>query len=309
MAGGAYATLNAFLTEPLALTVAGALAAVLLVLLIFALRRSAGRAMTSLVWLGFALLATGALIGQMTLTQQLAERRALAERAAALDRTAFAPGSALGCLDAGAGDTVENACEKVLFASPQSVAAAVAYMSARLRLLADAAALAEGGGAELAPSLARTRRAIELDRFGIAAQALAARDDCTAEQCPVFALLGDTNTIKANMKARVFEQYVSRYVEAWNAPAPKSPLLSSLPAPPAAVAPDPAKDLSKEPTKPVSGKYDFPSSASIPPVSIMNAEPPLPPPAAEAAAPPGAPGSPPPMPPKRPVEAPPAAAR
>ena len=36
--------------------------------------------------------------------------------------------------------------------------------------------------------------------------------------------------------------------------------------------------------QPVSSKYDFPSAASIPPVSIMNAEPPLPKAAADAAA-------------------------
>jgi hypothetical protein len=39
----------------------------------------------------------------------------------------------------------------------------------------------------------------------------------------------------------------------------------------------------------VSSKYDFPSAASIPPVSIMNAEPKLPAAPAEAAAPKAAP--------------------
>src|SRR5262249_45446750 len=63
--------------------------------------------------------------------------RALEQRAVALAARAIAPGSPLACLDAVAGDTVETACEKTVFASPESVAAAVSYMSARLALLAD----------------------------------------------------------------------------------------------------------------------------------------------------------------------------
>ena len=49
---------------------------------------------------------------------------------------ALAPGSALACLDTIAGETVENACEKALFASPEATAAAVSYVAAQLSLLA-----------------------------------------------------------------------------------------------------------------------------------------------------------------------------
>ena len=38
---------------------------------------------------------------------------------------ALVPGSALPCLDAIAGDVVEDACEKAIFASPEATAAAV----------------------------------------------------------------------------------------------------------------------------------------------------------------------------------------
>jgi hypothetical protein len=49
----------------------------------------------------------------------LAERQALDARAFELTARAMAPGSALACLDAMAGDVVEDACEKALFASPR----------------------------------------------------------------------------------------------------------------------------------------------------------------------------------------------
>src|SRR5262249_59678442 len=61
-----------------------------------------------------------------------AEQRALDTRAFELATRAFMPGSALGCLDAIAGETVEEACENALFASPDATAAAVSYVTAQL---------------------------------------------------------------------------------------------------------------------------------------------------------------------------------
>src|SRR5262249_58417351 len=61
-----------------------------------------------------------------------AEQRALETRAFELATRAFMPGSALGCLDAIAGETVEEACENALFASPDATAAAVSYVTAQL---------------------------------------------------------------------------------------------------------------------------------------------------------------------------------
>jgi hypothetical protein len=142
---------------------------------------------------------------------------------------------------------------------------------------------------------AASRRAIELDRFGIAAHVLAWRDGCTAAKCAAFAWLGDTNVLKANMKAQVFDQYVSRHSPGWNAPtaAPKPAPAVSQTQPEtkaAAAAPRAAEPTAPEPkpgeqvAHPLSSKYDFPSAASIPPVSIMNAEPALPKTASEAQA-------------------------
>ncbi len=136
-------------------------------------------------------------------------------------------------------------------------------------------------------AFAAARRSIELDRYGIAAHVLSERDGCTPDKCPAFTLLRDTAAIKANLRAHAFDKYVARYVDAWNKTEPKPAPVAAVPpagAPALASMPGPAK-------APVSSKYDFPSAASIPPVSIMNAEPPLPKepvnePAAAAAAPP-----------------------
>jgi len=252
-----------------------------------------------------AVLAGGAMavltvLDRTALDQQASERRALLARNAELNAAAIAPGSALACLDGGAGETIESACEKQVFADPQKAAAAVAYMSARLALLADAQAFMQTGGPGLGNAFAVSRRAVELDRFGIAAHVLATRDGCTAERCPAYAWLRDSGVLKANLKAQAFDTYVARYEAAWNKePEKPTPIASAPAAPPAAIA-----GLPEQPTGiPVPSKYDFPSAASIPPVSIMNAEPPLP---KEQGAKPGPPQASPeadnavPVPPKRP---------
>ena len=215
-----------------------------------------------------------AVLDRLALDSQAAERRALLQRNAELDVSALAPGSALPCLDGGAGEAVETACEKQVFANPQSTAAAVAYMGARLALLTDAHALAQAGDASIAGAFAATRRAIELDRFGIAAHVLAVRDGCTAMQCAAFAALRDSAVLKANLKAQAFDTYVTRYAGAWNKTEPEkqAPVATAPSAATVASAPEPSAPSGQ----PVASKYKFPSAASIPPVSIMNAEPPLP---------------------------------
>lgn len=246
-----------------------------------------------------------AVLDRMAMNNHAAERRALLARNAELDARATMPGSALACLDAGAGETVQTACEKAVFADARSVASAVAYTGARLALLKDAFDFAQRGDVDVLAAFAGARRAIELDRYGFAAHVLARRDGCTVKRCPAFAMLRDTGTLKANLKAHAFDAYVDRHAEAWNkaAPAPApSPSASAAPAAPSA----PVVSATKPPAagRPVDSRWDFPSSASIPPVSIMNAEPKLPRAASEAqaAAQPtgeGAPSSVP-VPPKRP---------
>jgi len=270
------ASLNGLLSTPLVL---GALAALLAVLLILAVMRvgMARRLLFPVIVLVVASVGVMALLDRMAETDRAAERRALTQRYAQLTAQALVPGSTLACLDGVAGDAVETACEKTVFGGPQNTAAAVAYMAARLTLLGDGMAFARHGDPDFAAALAGLRRAIELDRFGIAAHVLAVRESCTAERCDAFALLQDANVIKSNLKAQVFDQYVSRYAADWDKTAPVAD--KQPPAVPAvsALEPAPAKT-------PMSGKNDFPSADSIPPVSIMNAEPKLPKDATDAQA-------------------------
>lgn len=266
----------------LTLLMLGALAALTVGLLVLAFLRPdlARRLLLPVAALAIFGLGIIAIVDRMAEGERFAERRALAQRSAQLTGEAMAPGSTLACLDGAAGETVENACEKTVFAGPQSTAAAVAYMAARLTLLSDGLAFARHSDPDFAVSLAGLRRAIELDRFGIAAHVLAVRDGCTAERCDAFALLDDAYVIKSNLKAQVFDQYVSRYAANWNKNAATAPVADRLPGAMAPVA-----ILPEAPAKaPVPDKYDLPSSASIPPVSIMNPEPPLPKAATDAQA-------------------------
>ena len=271
-------SLNGLLSSPL-VPIAGVPVAVgvLLLLMKYRLARADGvrRLLLPIVVVVLTGLAAVSILGRMAQDERGAERRALAQRSAELTAQTLAPGSTLACLDGVAGEAVENACEKAVFAGPQSTAAAVAYMAARLTLLADGLAFARPGDADFPAALAGLRRAIELDRFGIAAHVLAVRDGCTAERCAAFALLGDANVIKSNLKAQVFNQYVSRYAVDWNKFAPtvekQAPVAS-------------ATDFIAPSKTPLGSKYSFPSAASIPPVSIMNSEPMLPKQATDAQA-------------------------
>jgi hypothetical protein len=166
---------------------------------------------------------------------------------------------ALSCIDDLAGEMVLTACEKALFGSPESTAAALSYagsLIARVTALGDAAAAT---GSMTTEQLA-IRRAVERDRYGLMAYVLAARDHCTVSECPAFRALSDRHQIATNMDEHVYEGLVSRYAPSWNAPAP----VAALSAPP----------LVGKPTN-----ADFPSAASTPPVNIMTPEPGTTPPA------------------------------
>ena len=123
---------------------------------------------------------------------------------------------ALACLDDLAGDTVLAACEKLLFASPDMVAAAVSYTSARINRLSAAGDVATANKA-MTPELDRLRRSIERDRYGLVAYVLASRDRCLPGECAAYASLTDHNLIAANMDEKVYEAQIERYAPSWNA--------------------------------------------------------------------------------------------
>jgi hypothetical protein len=204
-------------------------------------------------------------VEQWAAHERLSDQRALDGRVFELMTRATAPGSALACLNALAGETVEAACEKALFASPEAVAAAVSYVSAQLTLLAAARDHAQRVGGGYESTLAQMRRAAESDRFGMVAHVLATRDGCTVEQCAAFALFDDRSRVSANISEQMFDAVVKRHMAAWPGE-PTQPVAAVSPSGTAATAPAPIAGVRNP-------NLFFPSAASIPPVSIMNAEP------------------------------------
>src|SRR6202521_2077020 len=161
--------------------IAGTAAAVFVVAILLAVKRAGGVALiTSLFRVG--LIAAVVLGAWLYLQQHDGEHRALDDRKAALIAGSIAPGSALSCLDELAGEVVEAACEKAVFASPEAVAASVKYVTAQLALLNDGTAYAEHGDASYAAELVPLRTALELDRFGLVAHVLGDRQGCTVER-------------------------------------------------------------------------------------------------------------------------------
>jgi len=272
-------------TSILRLWVAAGSAALLVIVcaLAFGWTRTKSVARTSIIALGAILGGTmaWAFLDAATTRDHNAERLALETRAAELNARALAPGSALACLDALAGETVEVACEKALFANPAAVASATSYAAARLTLLADMAAYNQRGGADIDGALLPLRHSLEADRFGFVAHALAARDGCSSQSCNAFSLLRDPSRVRANLSGGTLDRYLEHYTTVWSQSS-DSPVADSTGSQPAASnaggGPGPHKLVN----------IDFPTSASIPPISIMNPEPKGPAPAAAAAADPNA---------------------
>ena len=202
-------------------------------------------------------------------------------------QTAAAPLPQLSCIDEMAGDAVLTACEKVLFGSAESVAAAVAYAASQITLLTslgDVATANKGAGSDLLA----LRRAVERDRYGLMAYVLTVRDRCTPTACRAFRSVTEPRQIAANMEERVYENLIMRYASSWNTPQAAAGMIAALP---------PSFPTGK-PTN-----AEFPTAASTPPVNIMSPEPPLgaAPKPSSAAAVPAAPATP------RPAAAPPPA--
>lgn len=191
---------------------------------------------------------------------------------------------ALSCLDDLAGDAVAAACERALFASADSAAAAVSYTAAQISRLTSFGDEATADKA-MTPELSALRRAVERDRYGLVAHVLVTRDGCTPSDCAAYKSLSDHNVIAANMSDRTYQTLIGRYALAWTTPGAAGAMAATA-------ATGMGMGLAGLPPsvptgKPLSG--DFPSSSSIPAVSIMTPEPatsaPPPRPAATSAAP------------------------
>jgi hypothetical protein len=192
--------------------------------------------------------------------------------------------AALSCIDDLAGDMVGQACERAVFGSPESTAAAVSYagsMLTRLIALGDAASAQH----TMSPEMQAMRRAIERDRYGLMAQVLLTRERCSPTQCAVYRALTDNHQIITNMDEHAFDNLVARYSPLWNAPQTTSATTPLAMMPPSVPTGRPTN-------------AEFPSSANTPAVSIMSPEPgtgtkppspPAPPHPAQAAPAPSAP--------------------
>ena len=163
---------------------------------------------------------------------------------------------ALSCIDDIAGDIVLTACEKALFGSAESAAAAVSYAASQITRLTASGDVASANRS-VTPELQMLRAAVERDRYGLMAQVLLARDHCTPSNCRAFRALTDSRQIVANMEGRPYDALIARYAPLWNAPAAPGPIAALAPTMPTG--------------KPTNA--DFPSAASTPPVSIMTPEP------------------------------------
>jgi len=237
-----------------ALAAAGFFALILLVILVRAERSVANGALAVITLLAVGIAVTATIRGY----GPLARNTASMERRPAVTATTTAALPALSCIEDIAGDVVGAVCEKAVYASAESTAAAVNHMAqmiTRLTAFGDATTAQKA----MTPELQGLRRAIERDRYGLVAQVLLARDRCTPTQCPAFRSLTDNHQIITNMDEHAYDALVSRYAASWNAP--PSPATGSM-------AMLPPSMPTGRPTN-----AEFPSASSTPPVSIMTPEP------------------------------------
>ena len=250
---------------------AGAVSAVFLALAVLAVGRAGVAASINVLFrVAIVVIAVSAgwlYVQRMERQEQAAELRSLDERSAALLARAVAPGSALSCLDEIAGDAVEAACEKAVFASPEAVAAAVNYVAAKVAVLAERNEYAQRIEPTFASALAPPLTAIEIDRFGIVAHVLARQQGCSAEKCGAVAWFSDPSHVLANLRDHTFDEQVMKFAAAWNGPAHAAAVDGAAAAEPPHLGSAPAA---------LSPRYDFPPSQTIPPVNIMAPEPPAP---------------------------------
>jgi hypothetical protein len=230
---------------------AAAAAAVLLLFFFIALFRGGLAAVVRIAFLVLAVGAAWVLFNWIQDRDRIEARQAIDRRLDELAARSLAPNSVLGCLEPGLGDAVDTACEKELFASPESVGAATALVAARWSLLGRAHEYAKQDPAYDA-RLNSLRRTLQGDRYGFLAQVLATREGCTASKCDGLERLSDPSRVRANLAERTFEGLIARNAMAWaNRAHPPMAATTTMPG----------------------ANVNFPSAASIPPVSIMSTEP------------------------------------
>lgn len=174
--------------------------------------------------------------------------------------TALLPGSAMGCLEPDLGAAIVEACEMALFDSAGTLGAAQTHVADGLAILAEALKLGAPRSPGVEVAVRRTQNAFEQDRFGLVAYVLNMERGCSHHSCEAFSLFRNTDRLRENLKSNTFEMILARHY-----PKPDKPELDSA----ASSAMSPITTVSVSRGKPLPPQYTLPSSASIPPVSIM----------------------------------------
>lgn len=272
----------------LPLWLAAVVAALFVMLATYALRRGSDRRIAVRVarysMIAGAVLVVLGFLEQGAVRERAAVARALEARAADLVVRTLAPGSPLACLDGLAGDAVQSACEKELFGSPQNVAIAVAFVAARLELMADAEAYAARYDAGFRDKFTSWRNVTQADPYGLVAHVLAQRAGCGTQACDRFALVDDPARIKSNMRENTFAAVVGRHAMVWGSSESKVAIqpredLQAVADPSETPGQSPPGQTPASQTPPAQSavpNLSFPSAASIPAVSIMSSEPGVP---------------------------------
>lgn len=220
----------------------------------------------TLVFLSFVAL-LGSALWLVAYFGWIEQRHAIEARLSELRAQALSASSTLACLE-GAGGTVETACEHAVFATPESLAAADLYTTTRVDLLASAARYSGPRTPQFDEAVSALQRSLEQDPFGLTANTLVRRTGCTAARCDALAMFADQTRVRENVRQKTYEAIVGRHSANWRASAP----VAAAPAPsaPALVT---APSGTETRGAPIPDKYTLPSSASIPPISIMQDEP------------------------------------
>jgi hypothetical protein len=190
------------------------------------------------------------------------QRRAIEERIAALRTQAMTSGT-LACLER-AGATVQESCAQSLFASPGVISSAGVYVGSRLDVMKAARRYSGPRTVQFDDAVAALGRSLQEDPFGLTADILMRREGCTGERCEALSLFADPARLAENIRNKTFDANVARYTAGWGTPQAVAP----------SAAPMPTITPGGETRAPIPDKYQLPSAASIPPVSIMTDEPP-----------------------------------
>src|SRR4029078_11163953 len=181
----------------LTLAAAGFFGIIVLITLLRAEKSVANGALTVITLLAIGVAGAATIRGFGEGDQAGSEARPVAAAGATLPQ--------LSCIDDLAGDAVLNACEKTLFGTAESAAAAVAYAASQITPLTGQGDLATAEK-NTNSDLQALRRAVERDRYGLMAYVLMARDHCSPASCPAFAALADKRPLVANMDARLSQK-------------------------------------------------------------------------------------------------------